>query len=503
MRSLKSLIKGIGAAVFAIAMAVALLPTAALADTSRTITINEPDGQVEDHSYEAYQVFKGTLSGNTLSDIEWGDGVDSAALLAALKADTAIGNNFTSATDAPSAAKAMENLTAATDIEQLAKIVGQHLTSVKHSSADATGSKAVTTITVPSDGYYFIKDVTQSLSNGDTYSKFILKVAGDVEVQSKDTTTTSEKYVKEKNDSTDYESDWQKVADYDMGDQVPFKLEGRVAADYDAYSTYYFAFNDTYNKTQFGDPQNVVVKVDETTIDSSLYTIDTTRSNGFDIVISDLKKTAAQAGSRVTVEYTAELLKTANIGATGNVNTSHITFSNDSNQEGHKGTTPDQHVTVFTYKIVANKTDQDGQPLSGAGFTLYKKGTDGGYNEVKEIGAATDRTEFTFEGIDEGDYKLVETTVPAGYNKMADIEFSVVTNADNTTQKLLNLTVNNSTLSATLATGTISTTIQNQHGSTLPSTGGMGTTVLYIAGAAIAAAAAAGIYMLRRHSSNA
>ncbi len=480
-------------AVFALGTALSQAP-AAYAETTHDITISEPSGQVDTHAYDAYQVFAGTYDSESkqLQGITWGSGVDGAALLTALQSDPTIGSLFANATDAPTTAAAMAKITdKSAEAEALAKVVGGNLTDTKASSPNGT-------VTVSGDGYYFIKDVSEELTS-DTYSKYILQVVGDTAVTAKDTTTTSHKFVKETNDSTGATSEWQKVADYDMGDQVPFQLVGTVAADYADYSTYYFAFNDTYNKTQFGAPQNVKVYVDGDAIDSSVYKVNTT-DDGFDVVIDNLKQTAAHAGSTVSVEYTAKLLTTANIGSAGNVNASHITFSNDSNQAGHKGKTPDDTVIVFTYQTIVNKVNEQQQNLDGAGFTLYKKGTDGNYTAVGD--ELKTGHQFTFKGLDAGDYKLVETTVPAGYNKMADIEFSITSTLDNTNKALTalsgDMTSGTATFTANTTDGSLTTTVQNKSGSILPSTGGAGIAGMLIVGGIIVIAAAAGLVIRRR-----
>lgn len=478
----------------------------ALADstTSHTITINEPSGQKATHTYEAYQVFSGTYdsSNKQLQSITWGSGVNGDELLTALKADGTIGSVFADANDAATAAAAMAKLTDS-QTAAMAKVVAQHLSSTKATSSDKK-------VTVTGDGYYFLKDVTEQDNIGsDTYSKYMLQVVGDETITAKDTTTTSEKFVKEKNDSTGAETDWQKVADYDMGDQVPFELVGTIANDYGDYKTYEFSFVDTYNKTQFGDPKDITVKVDGTAVSQDQltaagYALKTT-DDGFTISFTDLKQIpAVKAGSKITVEYTAELLTSANIGSKGNVNKSHIIFSNDSNQAGHMGKTPDDTVIVFTYQTIVNKVNEQNKDLDGAGFTLYKKDANGNYNAVGD--ELKTGHQFTFKGLDAGDYKLVETTVPTGYNKMGDIEFSITSTLDNTNKTLTGLSGDVTSGTATFTTstddGSLTTTVVNKSGSTLPSTGGMGTTILYIVGAAIIAGAGYGLYRRNRSRKN-
>ena len=87
-------------------------------------------------------------------------------------------------------------------------------------------------------GYYLIVE-KQTGDAQDTYSLVMLDTAGkeDVEVTTKEDKPELEKKVKEKNDSTGAESDWQDGADYDIGDEVPFQLTGTVEKNYDNYNT--------------------------------------------------------------------------------------------------------------------------------------------------------------------------------------------------------------------------------------------------------------------------
>lgn len=525
---MKHLHKGLTAAlaaVVAVVMALALVPTAALAAT-HTITINEPDGQQASHTYEAYQVFKGTYDSNSkqLTGITWGSGVDGDALLTVLKADPTIGKYFDKATDAPTAAAAMADITSrSADAEALAKVVAKHLTTIKYSTVE-NGEKT-DKIAVDADGYYFIKDVTESLSNGDTYSKFMLEVAGgDVTITAKDSTTTSNKHVKETNDSVadtaEEKAGWRSVADYDMGDKVPFQLVGQVAADYGDYDTYYFEFDDTYNKDQLGEAKDVKVFVNGIQLNKEQLTTagyQLTQSEGsFTIAFNDLKKIVdavgnpvVHAGDDISVEYTAELLTGANIGSAGNVNTSHITFSNNPNNKDSKGKTPDHTTKVFTYQLVVNKVNEAQSPLPGADFTLYKLDkSDNTYKAVptsvdgKDLKTVSENgTKFTFKGLDEGTYKLVENKTPKGYNTMSDVEFSILSTTNDDEQTLTGLSGNKisgtAEFTASVDNGSLTTTIQNNSGSVLPSTGGMGTTVLYVAGAAIVVAAGVGLAIRR------
>lgn len=229
------------------------------------------------------------------------------------------------------------------------------------------------------------------------------------------------------------------------------------------------------------------------------------------------------AGDVIVVEYSAVLNKNAVIGGAGNLNTVNLNFSTDpyANDGGTPGTTPDDTVVDFTFQLDVNKVDGKNTPLKGATFTLYRytaKATDTdfsatttGWAEVSEI-VGSDASTFNFKGLEKGKYKLVETTAPDGYNKAADIDFEVVPTYDNSNPpKLTKLEIKNDTavlgstdatshangtkvFTMALDTGKATTTVINNVGKELPSTGGMGTVILYTAGAILAVGA--GVYLI-------
>ena len=335
---------------------------------------------------------------------------------------------------------------------------------------------------------------------------------------------TFEKKIKEKNDSTGVESGWQDASDYDIGDDVPFKLTGTVSDKYDNYKTYYYAFHDKMDDTLLFNAGSVVVKIDGDEVAKDKYTLVTNPTDGctFEVVFNDLKTVSPNKPGKVTVEYTAKLLRSAHLGSEGNFNTGKLEFNNNPYYEGEgkpeTSETPWDKVVVFTYKLIANKTDGQGKALAGAGFTLYKfDAATNDYVEVKKIDAG-DTTKFEFTGADAGKYKLVETTVPDGYNKADDLVFEVkgTYDAENTASPLEaptltdlviydakgnSITGENKVFTTNLVDGTATTNIKNLTGSELPSTGGMGTTVLYAAGTLMILVAAAFLVMKKKAES--
>lgn len=366
-------------------------------------------------------------------------------------------------------------------------------------------------------GYYLIAE-TKTGDEGDTYSLVMLDTAGNdsVTVTTKEDRPELEKKVKEKNDSTGAETDWQDAADYDIGDDVPFQLTGTVDAKYDNYGSYYYAFHDTMSDGLTFNADSVTVTVDGTAVTTGyeVVTEDLDDSCTFEVRFADLKSIkAVKAGSKVVVNYTAKLNENALIGEGGNTNESKLEYSNNPYGDG-TGVTPEDKVVVFTYNLIANKVDGNNAPLEGAGFTLYKlDSTTGDYVAVgNEI---TGVTTFYFKGVDAGQYKLVETTVPAGYNKADDLVFSVEATYDTTSDnpELKTLVVKDASgkvvsegteaiFTATLRTGAVSTDVQNLSGTELPATGGIGTKIFYTVGAIIMIVAAVLLITRKRTAKN-
>ena len=372
-------------------------------------------------------------------------------------------------------------------------------------------------------GYYLIAQ-TQTGTN-EAYSLVMLGTAGknNLKVTPKTGVPTFEKKIKEKNDSTGEETDWQDASDYDIRDEVPFKLTGTVSDKYDNYKTYYYAFHDKMDDTLEFNDSTVVVKIDGKVIDRSKYTVNTETTDDctFEVVFNDLKTVSPTKPESVTVEYTATLKGNANLGSVDNFNRGKLEFNNNPYYEGEgkpeTGETPWDKVVVFTYKLIANKTDGQGHRLPGAGFTLYKFDNDtNDYVKVEEKPAGTTTT-FAFTGADAGKYKLVETTVPDGYNKADDLVFEVkgtyeaVSTAPLEAPTLTELEIldangniisgENKVFTTNLIDGTATTNIKNLTGSELPETGGMGTTVLYAAGTLMILAAAAFLVMKKKADS--
>ena len=488
---MKKAIKKLLAALLAVAMLCAMAVPAFAdevsgAGTTATFKITAPAGN---HKYEIYQIFTGDYSNkndvDTLSNIKWGTNgkYDGHTIAVGASVDKAVLDDIT-------------NNATGSDAEKLAVIT--KYANLTNPVATITNGETYSAVA----GYYLIKDKDNSLSGTETYTTYLVKVVGDVTITPKTSDTpTFFKKLKDTNDTTGVSSDWQDSADYDIGDKVPFKLEGTVPSDYEQYATYYYAFHDVAEHGLTFDETSVEVFVDGTKITSG-YTVTTPATDGctFEVIFNDLKTiSAVNKSSHIVVTYNATLNDTAVLGKEGNVNQALLEYSNNPNGEG-TGKTPWDNVIVFTYQVVVNKHANavDGNLLPGAEFTLEKILKDDAKETVAVV-KSEDGATFTFKGLDDGDYILTETKTPEGYNSIAPIKFTVTaehtiiwgTETRNTILTSLTGTAATGEITFTAAENkdTLTTNVVNKAGTTLPSTGGIGTTIFYVVGGGLMVAA--------------
>lgn len=342
-------------------------------------------------------------------------------------------------------------------------------------------------------GYWLFADVTDLSDDEAANSLVMVGTAGQdsLTITPKVGLPTLEKKVKDTNDSTGKTTDWQDSADHDITDTVDFQLTATMPENIASYDTYAIIFHDNLSEGLTLLPGTIKVMMyaneDATTgtdVTASFNKPDTAPANGeFTIShnqnnINNVKALGATKDSIFVVTYSATLNENAVIGAAGNPNTAYLEFSNNPYDDG-TGKTKEDKVIVFTYQLTINKTDADGKALKGAGFTLYKhNGTD--YVAVGNAltGTGDNQNVFEWKGLDDGNYKLIESTVPAGYNKMEDVEFTITAEHDEESAepKLISLTTNFK--DATVSDGTITNSVKNKTGTVLPETGAKGTVML-------------------------
>lgn len=505
---------------------------------------------------------QGVVTSRTLSNIEWGSGVSDAGKAALY---TWAGLSVTDRTAAKVAEKLATNngaTTAESFSKTLGTTV--NLTTSKTALTQNTGKTAYSG-TVNEAGYYLVVDSKGSadLADKDAYSAYIMQVVGNVTVDPKSSVPTVKKEVQDQKDDKDAESTdangWGNTADHAIGESFNFRLTATIPANANlkAYDSYKVVFNDTMSKgIAFEKINSVKVKYGETTLtladgaytktDPTDVTGATDGSKSWSLTIADLKKVvdkdnsatkfdAAALGTQaitVEVEYAAHLNADADVtnksgASTANKNGVSLDYSNNPNVggEGDTGHTPGNDVYVYSFKIDNTKYANAAEPnkeLSGAGFTLYKydesaaghKGDavkfvwDSTKNAYRLAVSDTENTpvmteitsrsedgqkgKFNIIGLDAGKYVLSETETPAGYNTVADTTIEITAS-----HKL-----NDGAPTVDLkASKNLTNELVDMPGSNLPSTGGMGTKILYAAGAAIVLVAAFGIvFAVRRRN---
>lgn len=493
-----------------LSLLLALAMVCALAATAFAATVKVPsDGILKDHTFTAYQIFSGREEDGILSDVQWGSGINSDNFLAALKADSTYGNLFTNCTEAAAVA---DVLSANNTNTALANAVAK----LAYANKTDTGTALTSGENTLADGYYLIVDTTANVGEGGAYNASLLQVVGNIDIAVKTDAPTVEKKVLEGNT-------YQDAADYNIGDAVPFRLIGSVP-DMSRYDTYKYIFHDTLSTglTLNADTISVYVASDNAGTDKVEITTGWTQAvNGqtFTVSFADLKTVSGVSqGKYIIVEYTATLNQSAEIGLPGNSNKVYLEYSNKPDQSGsgdtdNTGKTPEDEVLVFTYELDTTKVDgkNPDTKLKGAKFVLLNsEGTkvatisDGKFSGWTDVPTAGDNGEiswpetsvltsnenglFTVTGLDAGTYKLREIVAPAGYNLLKDDITVVITatiaagNDGKTTLTNLEVTADRTAGTGNVNSGIVGITIANNKGSTLPETGGIGTTIFYTVG---------------------
>lgn len=530
---MKKVIKKLLAALLAVAM-VCAMAIPAFAENS--------EGDVDSHhTYSAFQIFKGDVEGNDIKDfkisnVTWGSNIadNPAAFLDQLKADSTLGTQFQfiDATDANTAQKVLEVISKWDDSDAnsiaFARFVCHYLYS---NDANPTyvvraGSNALT-IPEAKAGYYLFVDTTD-FSKDDSYhsyNSFLLMVTKgnwNVPITPKAEKPTVEKKVYDNPDGTST-GGFGSSADHAINEKFQFQLTATLPDStnraYDYYDKYSVIFHDTLSEGITYDKDDeldsVVIKSNGNTYnitDSSKYTIDTTdleSQNSF-VVNIDVKACAKDAGfdlnngATITVTYTAHLNDKAYVntagGSTSNINKVYLTYSNNPKDESSIGKTPESTpVYVYTYQLnnTKHQNTEKGPALEGACFRLYSDEActdqsevqlyqkDGFYYPIKdvlgkeavEMKSAANGT-FNVKGLDAGTYYLKEITPPDGYSACKVIPVTI--KADHSRNDQVNLEGSNLTNDiVNIKAG----------GITLPSTGGIGTTLFYVVGGGLMVAA--------------
>lgn len=345
---------------------------------------------------------------------------------------------------------------------------------IEKKALDASVEQATTTVTF-SDldlGYYLVDSSVGTLCSLDTTNK-------DATIREKNDVPSVDKIIT----SGGVVSADGKSNSASIGDIVYFKTT--ITAQQGAQN--YVLHDKMTDGLKFNG--KVEVKKGEPPVETSDYTLKTSDFNDdctFEIVFGqtfcdDLKK-----DEKITVTYSATLNKNAVIAGEGNKNKTWLKYGENNNLETTHPTTDTKTFEMHVFKFYKDKRNSDKETgLADAVFTLSKKsdGTEpikltktnenSNIYKVNNNGTITDITtpgdgKFTIQGLGAGTYYLTEIKQPDGYNKLTSPVTVVIDENGFVGESEAN-----------------PVKVENKTGTVLPSTGGAGTTMIYLIGGAL------------------
>lgn len=431
---------------------------------------------VEGQTYSAYKLFDVTTSTS-------GDKTNYSYTLDA--SETALktllegaGLTFTASGDG-SVYMVASGLSTEADAANLAKYLKQHIDSLGTADGTATGSESGSAnITGLDEGYYFVDTTTGTLC--------ILNTTGATDIEEKNETPTVEKEVT----NTDPDS-------AQVGDTVNYEITINAKPGAENY-----VLHDDMSGGLTLTQDSIVVKAGETTLTSPAdYSIAYPTGEGtdgcdFEITFTKNYLDSIATDTTITVTYSAVLNENAVTGMDPETNEAILNYG-----ENNDVTSTPAETKTYTYDFELTKTDENEQPLTGAEFSLYSQAEGGTAISLVDLGNGNYRVatssdqnttttivvnsegKATVDGLAGKNYWLEETKAPNGYNMLT--ERQVVTFNDTNTPATDDFAA---------------VTVENHAGSILPSTGGMGTTAIYMIGAALVIGAGVVLVVRRRMS---
>lgn len=472
-KTFKKLMAALLAVALLCAMAVPAFAAEGTATGSGTITI---DKAINGETYTAYKIFnvissKMETDGSmtyvyTVAD-GWADFFNQSEVKNYVSVDTHGQPTW------------VESKKSVADLQAFAKLALTYASTngITGKTATAAGNQAV--INGLAAGYYVVSTTAGSLC--------VLNTNGsDLKIDEKNEAPTIDKKI----DSS------KSTNDAAIGDVVNYTVTIHAKKGATGY-----VLTDTMTKGLTFNRDSLTVKVGATTLaENTHYTVavDAAATDGstkFTVTFKDTYLNTIDGDTDIVVSYTATVNKDAVIGTTGNTNTAQLKYGNNS--------TVESTTTTYSYKFDLVKTDNSKKLLTGAKFKLYdsqtsttpvkliKDATTGNYRvaETSESGAVDEIVidsfkAVTISGLNKKTYYLEETLAPAGYNKLTERQ-SVELGKEGF---VADATINNSgSEGATWTEGGVQ--VINNTGATLPSTGGMGTTLFYVIGGGLMVAA--------------
>ena len=470
--------KKLASLLLALVMVFALATTAFAADETGSITINDA---IAGQTYTIYQIL----------DLE---SYNASANAYAYKATTAwstfINSDAIKGTYVEVDAQGYVTWKDGADAAAFAKAAQKY---AKDNSIANQGSVTATTTTVSFTGldlgYYLVDSTLGTLCSLDTTNP-------DVVMEEKNEVPTNEKTVEE--DST---GNYGKTNDADIGQTVNFKSTITAQAGAENY-----VFHDTMSAgLTFTGVTGITLN--GTAVDASNYTVVTeglTDGCTFEVRFTQAFCDTLKANDQIVISYTATVNENAVVGLPGNPNSSKLSYGvADGTTSTPSGTTPPSETTTYTWDLDVLKyaNGDETKVLKDAKFVLLNQDKTkvatvvngkitgwvnsgitfekNGEQEITKTNYPTtwpantvlttgENGKIEIDGLDADTYYLHEVEAPAGYNVLAEDVEVTVTGA--------------TTVEGKLTYTTVVAKVNNQSGTELPSTGGMGTTIFYILG---------------------
>ena len=534
-----------------------------------SITIKKVAEDNKGNTFKAYQIFKAKVvdekdNGKVASDIEWANDAISSKVIAAITGST----EYQALVEKDSTKKLKDGASAS----DVAEWLSQNVNRTHASSADSSDGTRVapgdvlyeiaaavsgmkknvpaetaagqftagnpwTRPGAAGDGYYlFVSDGLTNQAKPNTGTSPIFAIVGGhpVTVTEKTSIPTVDKQILDDTAGTDAanaeESNWKNSGDAWIGQDIDYRLTGRVADNIASYDTYYYEFQDTLSKglkvvkNSDGSPNGLHVYIVDNGSKKEVapgadkgYTATVTpgETELLNVTFKNLKTVQSTKGesievgaaSKVVVTYKAQLTSDVEYKAVGTTNEVKLVYSNNPMTED-KGTSESDEVTDYVFGLDVTKTASDNpQKKLVAGFKvkMTKEGTtpvDGEKWLTATGGLASDaskagvfktnesNSKVFIPGLVAGEYEITECETPAGYNSIS-FTITVTPTYDPATGKLTNLKVTDNSdmvtteLNKKVDSTKIPVTIQNKKGSGLPLTGLNGVTFTWIAGGAV------------------
>ena len=472
-------IKKLMAALLAVAMLCAMAVPAFAADQNGTITIS--DAAVGE-TYDIYQMF--VLDSFNVEEKAYSYTVN-PAWTDFFKADAA-GADYVSLNNGHPTW-----INAANDEATAGEFAKKAIAWAKANNVKATASKQASTETVEFTGlelgYYLVDTSLGALCN-------LTTTARDAQINEKNDKPDVDKKVKE-------DDAWSNTSNAKIGDTVEYEVTITVQKGTEGY-----VLKDTMSEGLTFNAESVKVTVGGEDVSAANYTLNDNPGDGLTFTLSfeDSYIATLTAGTKIKVNYTATLNNKAAIGTDGNINSATLKYGNSSE-------TTKKQTTTYTYQFDLIKVDgTTNELLEGAHFKLYDaaeggneiklvKEADGSYRVAVAGETAVDYIEtnknapIRIKGLDNKVYYLEEILAPEGYNRLtARAEVNLVDGSSTT-----NMTSNK--WDSTVEGGV---KVTNNAGATLPSTGGMGTTLFYVIGGGLMIAAVVLLVTKKRMEKN-